>query len=41
MGNSNAHATKDRTELQRLFEEGLGHDQPGVKGTARAAYTTR
>lgn len=37
-GKDNARAVRARTELQRLFEEGLGHDQPGVKGTAWAAY---
>ncbi len=37
-GKDNARAAKARTELQRLFEEGRGHDQPGVKGTAWAAY---
>lgn len=37
-GKDNARAVKVRGELQRLFEEGSGHDQPGVKGTAWAAY---
>ncbi len=37
-GKDNARATKARAELQRLFEEGVGHDQPGVKATAWAAY---
>ncbi|MCI0462766.1 MAG: DUF932 domain-containing protein [Gemmataceae bacterium] len=35
---NNGRAAKARSELQRLFEEGVGHDQPGVKGTAWAAY---
>jgi phage/plasmid-like protein (TIGR03299 family) len=35
---NNGRAAKARAELQRLFEEGVGHDQPGVKGTAWAAY---
>jgi phage/plasmid-like protein (TIGR03299 family) len=37
-GKDNARAVKTRSELQRLFEEGFGHDQPGVRGTAWAAY---
>lgn len=37
-GKDNARALKTRSDLQRLFEEGVGHDQPGVKGTTWAAY---
>jgi phage/plasmid-like protein (TIGR03299 family) len=37
-GKDNARAVKARAELQRLFEEGVGHDRPGVRGTAWAAY---
>ncbi len=37
-GKDNGRAVKARADLQRLFEEGIGHDQPDVKGTAWAAY---
>jgi phage/plasmid-like protein (TIGR03299 family) len=37
-GKENTRAVNTRFNLQRLFEEGVGHDQPGVKGTTWAAY---
>jgi phage/plasmid-like protein (TIGR03299 family) len=37
-GKNNGRAAKARAELHRLFEEGVGHDQAGVKGTVWAAY---
>ena len=37
-GKENTRAVNTRSNLQRLFEEGVGHDQPGVKGTTWAAY---
>lgn len=33
-----ANARQTRTVLEELFEGGIGHDMPGVRGTAWAAY---
>lgn len=33
----NARAKKVREELQRLFDEGIGHDDPAIKGTSWTA----
>lgn len=37
-GKGNARAKKVREELQRLFEEGIGHDDPAIKGTSWTAF---
>jgi phage/plasmid-like protein (TIGR03299 family) len=37
-GKVNTRATNIRTELNRLFEEGTGHDEPTIKQTAWAAF---
>lgn len=34
----NGRAKKTRENLNRLFEEGIGHDMPGIKHTMWAAY---
>lgn len=34
----NARAEKVRDELLRLFDEGIGHDDPAIKGTTWAAF---
>ncbi len=36
-GVDNAKAVETRSTLLRLFDEGIGHDSPGIKGTAWAA----
>jgi phage/plasmid-like protein (TIGR03299 family) len=35
---SNARAKNIREELHRLFETGIGHDDPGIKGTSWTAF---
>lgn len=37
-GKDNARAVNIREELHRLFEEGVGHNDPAIKGTTWAAY---
>jgi phage/plasmid-like protein (TIGR03299 family) len=34
----NSRAEKTREKLYRLFEQGIGHDDPAIKGTAWAAF---
>jgi hypothetical protein len=37
-GKDNARAVNVRNELHRLFEEGIGHDEPSIKSSAWAAF---
>jgi phage/plasmid-like protein (TIGR03299 family) len=37
-GKDNARAVNVRQELHRLFEEGIGHDEPAIKSSAWTAF---